>query len=168
METPETPQAQIQPPPAAPAPVSEKDDIEQNKDIAAFSYLWIMSVVVYFLKRKSPFVRFHAKQAMVLFLLSVIFLFIPIVSKILELGVLALMVLGFINAAQGHKKDIPIIGPLSRGEISLREAWKQIVDYVARLMKNFHSEKASSPAQPTPPPAENPADQPSSSSSSPS
>ena len=166
MDLPEQTPAQTPPPPTAePAPVSEKDDIEQNKDIAAFSYLWIMSVVVFFLKRKSPFAVFHAKQAMILFGLSIVVLFIPVVSKILELGVLALMVLGFINAAQGLKKDVPIIGPLSRREIGLRDAWKQVVEYVARLMKSFHSEKTppapsaqppSSPVSAAPSSAENP------------
>ncbi len=135
MDLPEsTPPQNPPPPPAAPAPVSDKEDIEKNKDIAAFSYLWIMSVVVFFLRRNSPFVRYHAKQAMLLFLLSIIVLFVPIISKLLELGILGLMVLGFINAAQGQRKDVPIIGPLSRREIGLRDAWKQIVEAIVRCI----------------------------------
>lgn len=142
----------------------DKADIEQNKDIAAFSYLWIMSVVVYFLRRKSPFVRFHARQAIVLFILSMAVFFVPVISKLLELGVLALMVLGFINAAQGQRKDVPIIGPLSRREITIRQAWRQIVNALARLMKSFRSNKrpatTSDPhGQPTPPKQESPAPQ---------
>lgn len=129
---------------------SDKADIEQNKDIAAFSYLWIMSVIVYLLKRKSPFVRFHAKQAMVLFVLSIVVWLIPVVNGILELGVLALMVIGFLHAAQGERKDVPIIGPLSRGEISMRQAWKQLVDMVAHAWKSVRGNgKKSSPEPPS-------------------
>ncbi len=137
------------PPPAAPAPVSDTEDIERNKDIAAFSYLWIMSVVVFFLRRNSPFVRYHAKQAMLLFAISIVVLFVPIISRLLELGVLALMVLGFIHAAQGQRKDIPIIGPLSRGETSIRDAWKQIIDGMLKIVEFVKSFTVKKP--PTPP-----------------
>ncbi len=151
MDLPELIPSQNPPPPqqAATAPDSDKTDIEQNKDVAAFSYLWIMSVVVYFLKRKSPFVRFHAKQAMVLFALSVVVMFIPIVSRVLALCVLALMVLGFVHAAQGQRKDVPIVGPLSRGEIGLRDAWRQLVDAVVKavhFLKSLLSSKKSPPS----------------------
>ncbi len=157
-EVPPEPQTSL-PQPAVSGNDSDAADIEQNKDIAAFSYLWIMSVIVYFLRKKSPFVRFHAKQAMVLFVLSVIVWFIPFINRLLELLVLCLMVFGFINAAQGQKKDVPIIGPLSRGEISIRDAWKQIVDVVGGAVKSFKSSHPSS----TPPPS-----QPASSASEPS
>lgn len=127
---------------------SDKADIEQNKDIAAFSYLWIMSVFVYFLKRKSPFVRFHAKQAMVLFVLSIVVMLVPVINKILALCVLALMVLGFVHAAQGQWKDIPIVGPMSRGEIGIRDAWRQLLELIVKgihfLKSMFASDKSSS------------------------
>lgn len=125
---------------------ADETDIKQNKDIAAFSYLWIMSVIVYLLRRKSSFVRFHSRQAMILCILSFAVFFVPIISKLLELVVLALMVLGFINAAQGQRKDIPIVGPLSRHEITIRQAWKRIIDAVVKLMQAFRSEKQATTA----------------------
>jgi uncharacterized membrane protein len=85
-------------------------DIEENKDLAAFSYLWIMSVVVYLSKRKSPFVAFHAKQAMVLFALSIPVWFIPRIGQYLEMFILGFSVMGFISAVQGEWKVLPIIG----------------------------------------------------------
>ncbi len=124
---------------------SVKKDIEMNKDIAAFGYLWIMCFVVYFLRRNSPFVRFHAKQSMVLFAISIVVALIPMINRVLELGVLCLMVWGFVNAAQGQWKDIPIVGPLSRGQISLRQAWAQLVEYVARLARALRSTKTQDP-----------------------
>lgn len=152
-ETPPTPETQPQPP-AVTVIDSDAADIVANKDIAAFGYLWIMCIVVFLLRRNSPFVRFHTKQAMILFVLSILVLFIPVVSRLLGLGVLALMVLGFINAAQGHRKDIPIVGPLSRREIGLRDAWKQFLDGVLKLvafMKSFASKKPPSSPSSSPP-----------------
>ena len=156
MDLPESTPAQTPPPPpAASAADLDKQDIEQNKDIAAFSYLWIMSIAVFFLRRKSPFAQFHAKQAMILFALSIAAYMVPVISKLLELGILGLMVLGFINAAQGQRKDIPLIGPLSRREITLRQAWQQIVDAVAKLVKYIRPEKKAptAPTPASPPPA---------------
>ena len=152
METPQLPS--ISPQQALPAPGttdSEKSDIEQNKDIAAFSYLWVMSVVVYFLKRKSPFVRFHAKQAMVLFALSIIVLFVPYVNRLLELMLMGLMAYGFVSAAQGLKRDVPIVGQLSRGEISPRQAWKQLVDMIVSAVNAIKSSMPKKDASPPPP-----------------
>ena len=88
----------------------KKDDITENKDLAAFSYLWVMSVFVYLARKKSPFVRFHARQSMVLFALSIPIWLIPYVGRFLELGVLALAVLGFMAAAQGEWKRLPLVG----------------------------------------------------------
>lgn len=118
---------------------SEVHDIDENKDLAAFSYLWIMSVVVFLTKRKSPFIRYHSKQAIVLFLLSIMTYFIPVIGRFLELIVLVGMVYGFLAAAQGQKKDVPIIGPLSRGEITVRQAWQRVIDFFVSIWKNFSS-----------------------------
>ncbi len=111
-------------------------DIAENKDLAAFSYVWVMSVIVYILKKDSPFIRHHSKQSMILCLLSVVVWFIPILGQLLELLILCAMVYGFVVAAQGLYKDVPIVGPLSRGEITLRQAWKEAVEAVAHLARS--------------------------------
>ncbi|MEK7591635.1 MAG: hypothetical protein AAB489_05540 [Patescibacteria group bacterium] len=142
-------QTSAQNPPAA-APRPERD-VEENKDIAAFSYLWVMSVVVWFLKKDSPFVRFHSRQAIVLFVLSVIIWIIPVefVSRLLEIVILAGMVIGFLNAAQGQRKDIPLVGPFSRGEMGLRQAWREILNVcvaiASRVRAMFRFRKRGAP-----------------------
>lgn len=85
-------------------------DIEKNKDIAAFSYIWIMSVVVYIARRDSAFVRFHALQAMILFALSIPIWFVPYIGRYLELLILASAVIGFMAAVQGEWKVLPGMG----------------------------------------------------------
>jgi uncharacterized membrane protein len=86
----------------------------QEKDVAAFSYLLIMSVVVYFLRRRSPFIRFHSKQAMVLFFIAIAFWPVPYVGKLLEILILAGIVYGFTTAARGQWAEVPVVGPIAR------------------------------------------------------
>lgn len=126
----------------------ERDaDVRENKDMAAISYVWVLSVFVYLFRRASPFVRFHAKQGMVLFSLSVICWFIPIIGRLLVLGILALAVLGFIAAAQGQWKQIPVIYHISLGDSSgVRHAFQAVIH---RIGKMFHrTKKAASQAEP--------------------
>jgi uncharacterized membrane protein len=130
--------------------VHDPKDVQDNKDIAAFSYLWIMSIFVYVIKGSSPFVRFHSRQAIVLFILSLPTLFIPVVGRLLAFIILCIMALGFVNAAQGKWKDIPIIGQLSRSEITIRQAWRQLVDLIGRWTGG--SKRNSSHSDPPPSP----------------
>lgn len=137
-------------------PAKPFDDVEENKDIAALGYVWILSIVVFFTRKNSPFVRFHAKQGIVLFILSVAFWMVPMVGRLLELVVLALCALGFINAAQGKRKDLPLIGAFARGDWkAARASWRAMVHGVAEAWRHFRKEKH--PAAPASDPAPAPA-----------
>lgn len=105
----------------------EQKDIRLNKDIAAFSYVWIMSVPIYFSRKDSPFIQYHSKQGIVLFLLTLPMTFIPVVGTLLMLLIVAGMLLGFMNAANGQRRDVPIAGPLSKGEMTLSDVAQQIM-----------------------------------------
>jgi len=123
-----------EPPPGVPAHLHE--DMQQNRDVAALSYVWVLSVILYILKgRESPFIRFHSKQAMILFFLSVVCWFVPWVGKFLEFIVLAGMVMGFLSAAQGDWTDVPFIGPLSRGEASVKQTGKDIGEFCVNFFR---------------------------------
>ena len=113
--------------PVPATPVRDPKDVEENKDLAALSYAWIMAVVLLISKKHSPFVHFHAKQGTVLFILSVIFWLIPYANRGLELLVFFLMVWGFLASAQGHWTELPFVGPLARGKCTFRGSWKQTV-----------------------------------------
>lgn len=137
-----------------PALVPNSKDVSENKDLAALSYVWILSLVVLFARRESPFIQFHAKQGAVLFVASVLVWFIPFLGKALELVILALCVLGFLHAAQGQWKEIPVIGPAARGSIAdLRKSWKDVVAAFAALWHRVRRQPTeSAPAQPAPAP----------------
>lgn len=137
-------------------PEQRNGDVAENRDIAAIGYVWILSVVVFFAMRRSAFVSFHAKQGMVLFVLSILAWFIPIVGRFLELVILALALLGFLAAAQGQWKDLPIIGPLARFDVKgVRASWRQLLDGMLRMWheaKGAVSSKKQAPPSPPPQP----------------
>ncbi len=153
-------QDQQMPPASEAFPAKPLDDVEENKDIAALSYAWILSLVVFFTRRNSPFVRFHAKQGIVLFILSIAFWMVPFVGRMLELVVLAFCALGFINAAQGKWKDLPLIGAAARGDWkAVRESWKSVVHGIAESWRHFRKEKpAAAQTSPVAPSESKPAD----------
>ena len=83
-----------------------------SKLMAALSYLWILSIVMLLIKKGDDFVKFHARQGLILFIVSVILWFIPVLGWILNLLVLILVIVGFIKALSGEKWKIPIVGDL--------------------------------------------------------
>jgi uncharacterized membrane protein len=104
-----------------------KADIETNKDVAAMSYLWILSVVVLYARRDSPFIQYHARQGIWLFFISIPVWMIPGIGHLVEFFILAGMIIGFLNAAQGQYHDVPVIGQLAKGTLTLMDIWRKIV-----------------------------------------
>ena len=87
-------------------------DIEANKTVAALSYLWILCLVILFLKRDSKFAHFHAKQGLLLFAIEIVLMFtffIPF-AWIVWLVVIALSAIGIFRALDGQMKPLPFIG----------------------------------------------------------
>lgn len=151
-----TPDTGIPPQPSAQA--TPDHDIADNKDIAALGYVWVLSVFVYLYKRDSAFVRHHARQGIVLFIVSIVFWMVPVIGRFLELPVLALMIMGFLNAAQGKYAPLPLVYALSHGDMRmLRQSWKVVVDAIVGMWRKMRSHHPVSPikvtVQTTPTPA---------------
>lgn len=88
----------------------------------------VMAIIAYILffvplltgdAKKDDYVKYHTKQGLVLFLLVVLvniidwvmpFYFWWTISRLLSLGVLVLFIIGIVNAANGKKAPLPIIG----------------------------------------------------------
>ncbi len=92
---------------------------QRERDAAALSYVPVLSVILLFLERHTPFIRFHARQGTLLTVMAVILWFIPYAGKPLLLVALAAVVKGFLNASAGDWRELPLIGPLSRGSVRL-------------------------------------------------
>ena len=96
-------------------------DIEDNKVIAAISYLFILFLIPLLTKKDSKFCMFHAKQGLVLFIAWVILWviwMIPTLGWILGfLGTILLLIIelvGLIKALQGEAWEIPVIGEYAK------------------------------------------------------
>ncbi|MEG0692652.1 MAG: DUF4870 domain-containing protein [Oscillospiraceae bacterium] len=99
----------------------DPNDINATKPLAWLSYLWVLFLVPMLVNQNSPFTKFHVNQGIIFLILSIIANivcivanFIPffggLVAGLIRLALLALMIVGIINAAQGKAKRLPIIG----------------------------------------------------------
>lgn len=76
--------------------------------LAAVSYVWILSIVMLVIKKDDAFIQFHAKQALVLFLLSLLG-FIPVIGWLIACAAFIGMIIGFLHAWQGKEYQLPIV-----------------------------------------------------------
>jgi uncharacterized membrane protein len=97
--------------------VYDPQDIQDNKVIAALSYLGLLVLVPLLAKKDSPFCQFHAKQGLVLLIAWVaigIIWVIPILGWIVgtigSIFLFVLFIIGLINALGGQAKELPVIG----------------------------------------------------------
>ena len=90
--------------------MSENKKFSQDEKLwAALSYLWIVSLIVLATKKNNEYIRHHANQGVLLFVLSFVGL-IPLIGWLISLLILILMVLGLIKALQGEKWVLPLLG----------------------------------------------------------
>lgn len=102
----------------------DTQDIQDNKIWAALSYVGILFILPLIVNSgKSRYGKYHANQGLILFLTdivagiaSAILQLIPVVgdilSALLSLCLLALMIIGIVNAVNGKAKQLPLIGGL--------------------------------------------------------
>ena len=99
-----------------PAPASNPLMAQPNIGMAILAYLGILVIVPLIVAKNDPFVKFHAKQGLVLLIFDIIvsvFAAIPLlglVTFILWPIVFILIIIGIINAAGGNMKSLPVIG----------------------------------------------------------
>ena len=84
--------------------------------LALLSYLNILVIVSFLASKNKPFVRFHAKQGIVLLAyFAVVFftLHLPALPYIFFLFYVICIILGIVNAIRGGERHLPIIGKLA-------------------------------------------------------
>ena len=109
---------------------ADPNDAEQGKVMSIISYIGILCLIPIITGdvKKSPFIKFHANQGLVLciadvawwfvsFIIGLIFGRLWILSILWSLvgfvawaGVIVLIILGIINAVNGKMKPLPLIG----------------------------------------------------------
>jgi uncharacterized membrane protein len=85
--------------------------------MALISYIGILCLIPVLSKPQDEFVKFHAKQGLVLFIgevatmiLSWILAFLFPLWMLINLGWLVLSILGIINVVKNEKKEVPVVG----------------------------------------------------------
>lgn len=93
----------------------------QKNILAIISYIGILCLVPILMKEKDEFVKFHAKQGLVLFIAEVATLlisWIPIlgwfIGFIFWIIWLVLSLMGIINAVGGKQVPLPVIGKFAK------------------------------------------------------
>jgi len=100
----------------------EKTKVETSKKQKNIG-MAIVAYIIFFIPlltdaKKDPFVKYHVKQGLVLFigwvLVGILSYILPwqlvIISQFLDLGLFILMIIGIVNAAKGEQKPLPVIG----------------------------------------------------------
>ena len=98
----------------------QNDSSVEGKDIAIISYLTIIGLIIAFImnrEKQHEFARFHIQQVLGLALVSLVIFIVGqipilgwIVSFLLVIPMLILWVMGLMNAINGKKKELPLIG----------------------------------------------------------
>ena len=95
----------------------DKKDIEENKFVAALSYVWILCLVPLFFKRQSKFAQFHAQQGLVLFIIEIfgwLIFPLPIIGQIIFIMVILYSIIGAQKALAGKYWSMPFLNKLVR------------------------------------------------------
>ncbi len=90
---------------------------EQPNIMAIMSYISVLCLIPILTKEKDEFVKFHAKQGLVLFIGEVatwiVFIIVPFLwflGNLLGIFWLALSVIGIVNVVNKKKKEVPLVG----------------------------------------------------------
>jgi uncharacterized membrane protein len=109
---PKAPQV-VQSVPSGAAPAFDAKDIQENKLMAALSYLGILVFIPLFLAKKSAFAQEHAKQGVILLAIHILgmFLFwIPVLGQILWIIVVIANIVALVKCLMGEFWEIPVLG----------------------------------------------------------
>ena len=85
---------------------------QEEKIWAAISYLWILSLVALAARKNNDYVRFHANQGFLLFILS-LFSWFPVVGWLLGIIVLILVIIGIIKSFNGEQWSLPVVSSVA-------------------------------------------------------
>ncbi len=160
---------------ATPQPVVADQD---EKFFAALGYFGFLFVVPLVVKPKSDYCKFHARQSMIMFLMTILVLVflaaLPWFGSLLTMGVFALYVLAIYRAYSGDRWNVPVIGGLAAqlnldmlygkaglamtGIAGLKDKAETLANKAGEAAKNLGAQEEKKPEAPvpteqTPPPA---------------
>ena len=101
-----------------PVTQEKKDQYKTHIMMAMLAYVGPLIIVSFLTHRHNDFVKFHIKQGSILVLISALLwvirvsvFFVPnFVSDVLQIGLFILAIIGILNALNGQKKELPLLG----------------------------------------------------------
>ena len=100
---------------------AQQKDVNKNRFYGAISYLWILCFIPLAFKRDSSFALYHARQGLVLLIaefFATLVGLIPFIgyymSMILGVILAILALLGIINALDGNRWEMPVLGEYAK------------------------------------------------------
>lgn len=95
--------------------------VEKNTFMAILSYIGPLVIIPFLTAKDDPFVYFHIRQGLMLFIAEVAlwflmatFWFLFPIWQIINLVIFVLAVIGIINAIGGKEKELPIVGKYAK------------------------------------------------------
>jgi fumarate reductase subunit D len=95
------------------APVGGGQVRDQDKIMLVLAYLSIFALIPFLTVKDSEFVRFHARQGVVLFGFSVVTTFIPIVGCVAPFFFLGVSIFAIVKALGGERWRMPLVADLA-------------------------------------------------------
>lgn len=112
------------PPPVPPAPPAQAAPAasyapasENSKILAGIGYIfWVVALVGLLMDpyKDEPFVRFHAVQALALWVIAAVAV-IPFIGWIISIVAVVFAIIAAISAFQGKYYEVPVLGGLIKG-----------------------------------------------------
>jgi len=97
--------------------VDKKVSISGDNAYAILSYLWVLCLIPFLMKKENKFVTFHARQGLMLFIVEVgigIIGIIPAIGSFIStIGILIcgiVSIIGIIQVLSGKEWKIPVLG----------------------------------------------------------
>ena len=97
-------------------PVPRIRAINRVTILSLFSYLYILVVIPMIFSRKNQFVKFHAKQGLLLFAfwsLAIFSLYVPFLPWLFALLIVFFILFGIVNVFLSRERSLPVIGRLA-------------------------------------------------------
>jgi uncharacterized membrane protein len=94
----------------------EKSSTGLDENVAGFLcylFVFITGIVFLVVEKKSSFVKFHAMQSTITFLILLVLSWIPVIGFIFWILGIILWLLLMIKALQGQKYLLPIVGKMA-------------------------------------------------------
>jgi uncharacterized membrane protein len=92
----------------------------KNTTMAILAYIGPLVIVSYVVAKDDPFVKFHIKQGLVLFVIEIIVQILGSIMwqlwpllQLVNLAVLVLAIIGIVHASQGKEMKLPLVGDFS-------------------------------------------------------